>query len=35
MLKALQLENGNVNEAASLIKMPISTFYRKMKKFNL
>ncbi|MBU8916076.1 sigma-54-dependent Fis family transcriptional regulator [Bacillus sp. FJAT-29953] len=35
MIKALQSTNGNIREAASLIGMPLSTFYRKMKKFNI
>ncbi len=35
MIKALQSTNGNIKEAASLIGMPLSTFYRKMKKFNI
>lgn len=35
MLKALQETNGNVRKAAELIGMPLSTFYRKLKKFNL
>jgi transcriptional regulator of acetoin/glycerol metabolism len=35
MLKALQETNGNVRKAAELIGMPLSTFYRKLKKFKL
>jgi transcriptional regulator of acetoin/glycerol metabolism len=35
MLKALRETNGNVRDAADLIGMPLSTFYRKLKKFNL
>ncbi|MFC4802048.1 sigma-54-dependent Fis family transcriptional regulator [Neobacillus sp. GCM10023253] len=35
MIKALQSTKGNIREAASLIGMPLSTFYRKMKKFNI
>jgi sigma-54 dependent transcriptional regulator, acetoin dehydrogenase operon transcriptional activator AcoR len=35
IMKALQDRNGNVRDAADLIGMPLSTFYRKLKKFNL
>ncbi|WP_423800787.1 sigma-54-dependent Fis family transcriptional regulator [Neobacillus sp. SAB-20_R2A] len=35
MIKALQSTNGNIKEAASLIGMPLSTFYRKIKKFHI
>ncbi|MFJ8248061.1 sigma-54-dependent Fis family transcriptional regulator [Peribacillus asahii] len=35
MLNALQITGGNVYKASALINVPISTFYRKMKKFNL
>jgi sigma-54 dependent transcriptional regulator, acetoin dehydrogenase operon transcriptional activator AcoR len=35
MIKALQTKNGNIREAASLIGMPLSTFYRKIKQFNI
>ncbi|GAB7387096.1 sigma-54-dependent Fis family transcriptional regulator [Bacillaceae bacterium] len=35
MMQALQKAQGNVRQAAQLLNMPRSTFYRKMKKFRL
>jgi len=35
MIEALLKTNGNVSKAAKLLEVPRSTFYKRMKKFNL